>query len=109
MSRRTISVTVFSQEQYDGQWPPRGAADFIAWFQAHLASIPEQYRHSAQVEVDSVGGYEDSHYARIEITFKRPETDDEMRHRKNTEQESERVREDAERRQLAALKKKYGA
>lgn len=106
-SRHIVRITVFSQEQYGGDWPPVQAADFVAWFQGHVNGIPEQYRDTARIEIDSTSGWEDSHYARIEISYKRPETDEELSARRATERARISEQEEAEKRQLAALKKKY--
>ena len=76
--RQQKRVTVFDQEQHDGEWPPTDATEFAAWFAGKLGEIPGEYMASAKIEIDSAGGYEGSHYGHIEIYYDRPETDDEM-------------------------------
>lgn len=103
------TVRVFYAERYDGAgWPPEDFHGFVAWFTEHFESIPSQYRDSARVELDSRAHYEDSHYASIEITYKRPETEDEEAQRLAAEKQRLGYAEAAERRTLAALKAKYG-
>src|SRR3989442_328148 len=85
-------VVVFDNERYDGEWPPQNGPRFVAWFQARLDSVPEEFRGNVQIEVGSVSGYEDSHYARIEIYYDRPPTEAEVRARK-ADAENRRARE----------------
>lgn len=107
MRKEKIRVVVFDKEQYDGEWPPSNATDFILWFQEKLNSIPEEHRPTARVELDSHSGYEDSHFVAIKIDYARMETDEEFAWRKAQTNEREREREMAERRTLAALQAKY--
>jgi hypothetical protein len=81
MERQSRKVTVFEAERYDGDWPPDDATGFIAWFQAQLDKVPAEHRGNVRIELDSVSGYEDSHYVSIEISYWRPETDSEMESR----------------------------
>lgn len=90
--KQETRITVFKQERYDGQWPPEHGNSFIAWFQAKLNEIPEEHRGNARIELDSQSGYEGSHYASIEITYRRMETEEEA---KSREAEEERSRQDA--------------
>jgi len=62
-------VTVFDQEQYDGDWPPQNLAAAIEWLKGKLEQVPPEYRHKAEVEFDSCGGYYDDHYAVIRIGY----------------------------------------
>lgn len=107
--RNQKRVTVFDKERYDGDWPPTDATKFVAWFAEKLAEIPEGYRATGKIEIESVSGYEDSHYARIEICYNRPETDDEMATREAEEQLRQEAKKAQELRTLAALKAKYGS
>jgi hypothetical protein len=71
-------ITIFNQEQYDGDWVPEKLSDALQWLQLKLQEIPAEYRDSAIIEIDSAGGYEGSHYGHIEIHYTRPETDNEI-------------------------------
>lgn len=70
-------VPVFDGEIYDGDWPPEDADGFLAWFKNKIATVPEEHRGGVKIELDSRGGYEDSHYASIAIVYWRKETPDE--------------------------------
>ena len=98
---------VFDNEQYDGEWPPENAAECVAWFSRKLEYIPEEHRATAKIEIDSVGGYEGEHYARIQIYYDRPETDDEMAERETYERRYQEEVVAKELQTLAALKAKY--
>lgn len=74
MAARMITVTVFNQEEYESNWPPSGLAQAIAWFQRMETSIPAEYRHTAELKIESVSSWDDSHYASISITYTRPKT-----------------------------------
>ena len=102
-----VNVEVFKGELYDGDWPPQDAAGYLKWFKDKLDSIPEEYRASAKIELDSESGYEGCHYASINIHYDRPESDDEVSIRErevNNRIESAR---DRDLQQLARLKLKY--
>lgn len=102
-------VTVFDKEQYDGEWPPTDMTECVAWFAGKLETIPSEYRATAKVEIESVSVYEDSHYARIEIYYDRPENDGEMAAREAEERCRQEAQKEQELRTLAALKAKYGS
>lgn len=109
--RETVTVTVFTGEQYDDGWPcpyQTTLVDLISWFEAKLAEIPEEYRNVATCEIDSVRSWEDTHYAQIEISYRRPETDAEMADRLEHEEIARHAHEAKERAMLAALQQKYG-
>lgn len=73
-------VLVVEQEQYNGGGFvfDGSLADVRASLEAIWTNIPEAYRDNAQCEISSVGGYENSHYASIEVTYIRPATDEEI-------------------------------
>jgi len=75
---QTRTIHVFCGEQYDGDWPPEPAAEFLAWIQAKLAEIPPEHAATAKIEVSSESGYEGSHSGQIEISYTRIETDAEV-------------------------------
>lgn len=103
------SEWVFDKEQYDSGWPPTDATECVAWFAVKLAEIPAEYRAGAKIYIDSRSSYEDSSYARIEIYYDRPETDDEMAAREAEERRRQEAQKAQEIRTLAALKAKYGS
>ena len=106
--KQIITVTVFNEEQYGGEWPPENAAGAIAWLSEKVESIPEAFRSTAKIEFDSVGGYEGSHHARIEITYTRPETDEEESDRMRVEEVRHQRQRASELDTLARLQAKYG-
>lgn len=102
-----VRVDVFSGQRYDGDWPPDGFTDALAWFQDKLAQIPDKFKGVARCEISSEGGYEDSHYGYIEIWYYRPETEDEKAERiakRDAELAAQRFNELAI---LRTLKEKY--
>ena len=101
---KRISKTI---EQYDGDWPPTDAPGFFAWLQAKLDDVPEAYRSTFRIEVDSTSRY-DSTYATIEFGYVRPETDQEEAEREGQVAAQQERRRAQELRTLAELQKKYG-
>ena len=95
-------VTVFDQEQYGDDWFPDKLVEAIAWLNGKLLEIPEEYRDTAKIDVDSV-----SSYAHVEIVYTRPETDEEADYRIKVEnQRQENIRR-SELETLNRLKAKY--
>ncbi len=105
--RKQKRVVVFDEEQYDGEWPPISATECVAWFTKKIETIPSEHRATATIEIDSVDSYEDTSYARIVISYDRPETDDEMMIREKEELRCREEQEARELRTLAGLKAKY--
>lgn len=101
-----VRVWVYEQVCYGETWP---LADFIVVLEDARRQIPERFRSSAGIEIES--DYESCSVS-IVIYYDRPETPDEIAARV-TEYESYRrdsaVAEEArERAELERLKKKYG-
>ena len=105
--RQEKRITVVSAEQYDPGFPPSPLLEFAAWLGAIIEEIPEEYRATAQIEIDSVGSYYDSHYGQVEVTYRRPETDEEWEARKQDVMSRVRAAEDQERCAYEALKQKF--
>lgn len=113
-ARRKTTVHVVDQQRHDSGPFQFGASyadgslgKVIASLQKIRDGIPKQYRAKARCEIDSKSGYEDSHYAHVEISYERPETDAEVIHRVQIERERSRIAENKERAQLVALKSKF--
>jgi hypothetical protein len=111
--RKTVYMSIFNAGEHDDYgWPPKNAIRFIAWFQEKIDSIPLEFRDSAIVEINSVSEYYGAHSVELEIHYKRPETDIEMRARivrdKAAADFKASQQEQQERAVLAALQAKYG-
>lgn len=100
-------VTITDMESWQDGWPPENAEGFLAWFAEKIASVPEEYRASATVEISSRSGYDGDTSACLSIQYLRPETPQEEQARQQAEQQDHWLRETRERQQLAALKAKY--
>lgn len=94
-NKHDVEVVVFAAERYDGQWFPEKLEETVIWLQDKLAEIPEEYRSAAKIEIDSVGSYEDTHYASVSISYWRPPTDAEIEERNSAKRK--RLEEEAER------------
>lgn len=105
----TVTVTVFDQEQYDGpDWPAPEADKFIAWLSEKVRTIPQEYRSAARIEFSTAYRYEDA-YARIEISYTRPETGAEEAIRLGHAQRKAENDRQEELAVLRRLQEKYGA
>lgn len=111
--KQMVQETVHDGGEYDSNgWPPEDPARFMAWFQERIDRIPAEHRQNAKIEFSSEGDYCGGHSPHIEITYLRPETDDQFASRVQREaQQAEfdaRRKEHHERATLAALQAKYG-
>ena len=77
--RRMVQETVFNggEHERDG-WPSEDAIGFLAWFQERIDRIPAEHQMTAKISLESQGGYYGEHHAHIEITYQRPETDEQF-------------------------------
>lgn len=113
MAKEMVQETLHNGAPYDGNgWPPEDPAGFMAWFQERIDQIPPEFRAAARIEISCESSYYDSSIAHIEITYMRPETDEQYSSRLQREAKAAanaaRVQEQNERAALAALLKKYG-
>jgi hypothetical protein len=99
-----VTVTVFEGERYDSRWMPECLPDAISWLQGLLKQVPDKYRHKTQIEIDSVGSWEDSHYPSITISYRRPPTGAEIQERIAEEKQRNEARLDEARLQYERLK-----
>lgn len=103
--RKEITVKVFDKKsEYDLPETPEA---FLAYWKEKFERVPEQFRASTRVEVEANTCY-DSAQLSIAVSYVRPETDEEMSRRERDEASRLSAQEENERRQLAALKAKYG-
>lgn len=112
MSRDSVRVILLDAEQHDDGFPDFDKLDdMIAWATALRDSVPPEFRDKINVCFDSVCGWEDSHYAHIQVWYFRPETDEEMAVRTAAEHRNQEraaaIRQREELALLAALKAKY--
>lgn len=70
-----VVVKVF--DDYSCYDIPEDAAGFMAFFAEKLETIPDEYRHSAKIEVRAETCY-DSAILAVEIYYYRPETEQEV-------------------------------
>ena len=72
-------------------------AIFQKWLQEQIDQIPEPFRHAADIEIDSEGGWEGEHHATIEITYWRPANAAEIAERHAETQDREKANAEAAR------------
>lgn len=75
----TTKITVCHVEQYGVEFPAKYNSTLhsvIEWLQAKLESIPAEYRYVAKCEIDT-DTYYDSTFATINISYVRPQTEEE--------------------------------
>jgi len=104
-TKKDIEVTAFDLGQYQGDWPPANAKDFLAWFSAKIeAEVPPDYQDTVEILID-VPEYDKD--PRIKISYFRPETDAETAHQLQQEQYGKERKKHQELGMLAKLKTKY--
>lgn len=104
---QTKTVTIVEAEQYDDGFPPTTLLDFNAWLQAHIASIPLEYRSRAEILFDSRESYGDAIYVTVCISYERPETPEELAERIQGSRHALAEKELRERLLYEQLKAKY--
>jgi hypothetical protein len=97
---------VYSHDFIYNDWPVN-AGEFIAWLSEKIDSIPVEFRKDAKVEFGVTHGYEGDADPNIDISYTRPETDDEMNVRLSELLRREEVRQRTELKMLEELKAKY--
>ena len=105
--KRTVTVTLATAEKYDAGFPTDDAVGFAAWLSNLIEQVPPEHRHTAKLEISSVGSYEDTHYATVTFLYSRKETDEEEAERESKEAQTSAIQRNRELQQLAALKAKY--
>lgn len=99
-------VTEF--QRGDDEFPPEDAAKFVAWFAEKYQAIPVEHRASATVEIDTWDDGWGAGGPLVRISYERPETDDERRHREREEGLAAERRERDDLRKLHELARRLG-
>lgn len=105
--KRMVTVKLLEAEKYDSGFPPEGAIEFAEWLGALMAQVPAEHAGTAKLEIDSIGSYENSHYATVLFTYCRPETHEEEAKRLADEMRAAESKRNRELQQLEALRRKY--
>lgn len=100
--RETTRVMLLDSWDSDGPFPER-LVDMLAWAAGLLLEAPVEYREQVTVCVET--GEYSTHF---EIFYDRPETDEEMAKRVQSEMAWEQSRESRERAAYERLKAKFG-
>lgn len=100
-------VILFNGEEYDEGFPPRPIDEFISWLNGWIEKIPAEFRDQSSIEIDSNGGYEGSHFANVKISYRRPETDDEIGKRQAEWDAAVCAKENHERAEFERLKRQF--
>ena len=73
-------VTISNESLYGER---RTLAGWRDWLSAKFNEVPPEYRDSAVLEIESVGGYEGEHHTEATVYFDRPPTPEEIASRKS--------------------------
>ena len=109
MSKKTIKESFVRDHNFLNS-SPKKTDEFSEYFQKEINLIPDEYKESAMIEIDS---YQDSGYifSVVDIYCMREETDEEEFEREEREDKEQRTKEafieSNERIQLDYLKNKY--
>ena len=100
-----IKVVVYDDGEYSHTFPSVPGVGLIGWLSEKINTIPEEHRDSADIEIYSVGDFDD-HWLNIRITYTRLETSEEEKERLSDANKA-RQKELVERELLKQLKAKY--
>jgi len=104
--KNKIYVTAFDEDKnYD---LPTKPDELIAFFQEKIALVPEEYKDTAEIEIEAESIFDNYTALNIKITYRRPESDEEEKKRLEREKAQKEWRENQELCQLEKLKEKYG-
>jgi len=101
---KTVTITHW-EENWDN-YRPTSLLEYIEWLNEKLREIPEEYRPTARVEIDSESSY-GSASLEYRIVYERPETNEEKILREGRERQIEESKKAHEIEQLKQLKAKY--
>ncbi len=104
-SKNQVEELVYNSLQDEAV--PENLAEAITWLQDTLDGIPAEHRASAKIEIDSESEY-DSHFAVVQISYNRPETDAELAKRIALAERQENQAQQAELALFKRLKQKFG-
>ena len=90
---------------YDGDEWPESLVEFITWLQGHLALIPAEFHADAEIHI-STSGY-DGDSPTMEVTYRRPETEEDRRKRELADAQQRKATQEREIEKLRNLQKKY--
>lgn len=107
MKKQNIHIDVYKGSAY-GCGLDGTLKDAIESLQALLEQIPEEYQKSAHIEVDYERSYYDDVTVSVEISYVRPETNQEAVARIKREEAAKENFRNIQMRQLEDLKKKLG-
>ena len=80
--------------------------DFVEEVNAAFNDVPEKYRSNACLDITTSDGY-DGYDIKMEVSYQRPETDEEFEKRIGNEENSKKIMEEQERKLYLKLKKKF--
>ena len=103
--KQNIKIVVYDYNSYSDTIPEL-ASEFLEFWQRKLEQIPAEYKSTAKIELDATSSY-DCGQLLVEMSYLRPETDEEEAVRTRKEDRQRKSLEDLERSQLAKLKAKY--
>jgi len=96
-------IVVYKDENLSA---PEDADDFLAFFIEKIASIPAEFRASAYIELEADERW-GAAYIGVEISYRRPESEEDIQKRKRLEEEQAAEREKRQLDTYNRLKKIY--
>ncbi len=103
------SVEILNIERYDDGWPSRNLVEFVKWATNVLDQVPDEYKDTATIDIESRSGYENDHLPAIEISYSRPLTDVELAAARLRERQRLALEEAEARAAYARLKARFGS
>ncbi len=106
--RQEKRIITLKAEPYQLGFPPTQLQEFILWANSLTDEIPEEYLSTAEIVIGAHHEYDDID-ADIQVSYRRPETDEEWDARKQGVMTRMQAEQQRELNLLAQLQAKYGA
>ena len=107
MSKKNVTVKVYDSEETRFESMPCDFNSFLKWVDWVKQSVPEEFRKTARVDIEARQDYGGC-IASVEVSYVRPETEDEYATRIEAEKIRKQQEDDSNWIHFLKLKQKFG-
>jgi hypothetical protein len=81
-------ITIFARDDFE---IPSNANNLILFINEQIEKIPEDLRHTANINVESSGDEFDVHLLDVKVSYFRPKTEEELQQEKDAAERAEKI------------------